>query len=300
MKVFLTGANGVMGRSAAASLLESGHDVVGLVRTAEAARLVADLGVEPWFGDLYDETALAAGMLGCDAVVNFATKVPVGATSISYSQFRGHDRLRVVGTHVAVKAARRAAVSRFVQQSVSFIYADHGEELVDEDSPTAVTRFSEPVVVSETHVRNATLGGIDGVVLRFGLIVGPDPHSAWLLKRARAGKPVGIGTREAWCHVVHPDDVGTAAAAALGAPAGTYNVGAEPLRRGELADVYAHAAGRREGQLYHPLVQRTAGHKIEWLARSQRVSSQRFTAVTGWHPRHPKVVPDWFDELARV
>jgi nucleoside-diphosphate-sugar epimerase len=300
VKVFLTGANGVMGRSAAAALLEAGHDVVGLVRTAEAARLVADLGVEPWFGDLYDETALAAGMLGCDAVVNFATKVPVGATSVSYAQFRSHDRLRVVGTRVAVKAACRASVSRFVQQSVSFIYADHGEDVVDEDSPTDVSRFSEPVVVSETHVRGATAAGIDGVVLRFGLIVGPDPHSAWLLKRARAGRPVGVGAREAWCHVVHPEDVGTAAEAALGVPAGTYNVGAEPLRRGELADTYAHAVGRRTGTLHHPVVQRTVRQKIEWLSRSQRVSSQRFQAATGWQPRHPKVVPDWFDELVHA
>lgn len=295
MKVFLTGANGVMGRSAARSLVQSGHEVVGLVRTAEAARLVADLGVEPWFGDLYDGTALAAGMLGCDAVVNFATKVPVGATSISYAQFRAHDRLRVEGTRVAVEAARRAGVARFVQQSVSFIYADHGEDVVDEDSPTDVTRFSEPVVVCETHVRRAVADGLDGVVLRFGLVVGPDAHSAWLVERARAGRPVGVGRREAWCHVVHPDDVGTAAAASLGAPSGTYNVGAEPVRRGELADAYARAAGRREGVLHHRLVQRTVGHKIEWLARSQRVSSERFAATTGWQPRHPALSPDWLD-----
>jgi hypothetical protein len=33
------------------------------------------------------------------------------------------------------------------------------------------------------------------------------------------------------------------------------------------------------------------------VARSQRVSSQRFSDRTGWHPQYPKLTPDWFDHV---
>ena len=51
MKVFVTGATGYIGGSVAERLIASGHQVVGLVRSAEKAPLLKDRGIEPVLGN---------------------------------------------------------------------------------------------------------------------------------------------------------------------------------------------------------------------------------------------------------
>ena len=49
MKVFVTGATGYIGGSVSARLVQSGYQVLGLVRSEEKekARLLKDRGIEP-------------------------------------------------------------------------------------------------------------------------------------------------------------------------------------------------------------------------------------------------------------
>lgn len=300
MKVFLTGASGVMGRASIDALHDAGHEVIGLARTQATADRIAALGARPVLGDVYDRTALAEGMRGCDAVANLATKVPVGKGALRPGSLKAIDRIRLYGSKVVAEAARRADVGRLVQQSLSFIYADQGDDWIDEHSPVDVTRATEPVVVAEDNVRAFDAVGGTSVSLRFGLITGADPNTQWLFRRAAAGRSIGLGEEESWMHVVHPDDVGTAVVHALGAPGGVYNVGAEPVQRRDYVDMIAVAAGRTAGHFLPPWVLRIGAEKLEILVRSQRVSSQRFADRTGWHPLHSKLTPEWFDDLVRA
>ncbi len=284
-----------MGRSTISALNAAGHTVVGIARSARSADVVAARGAEPARADLYDVEDLTAAMRGCDAVVNVATRVPVGFAMLVPGAWRANDRIRTHGTGIVASAARAAGVGRLVQQSLSFVYADHGDEWIDEHSPIELTRASEPVVVAEGEVDDFTRSGGEGVSLRFGQIAGRDPNTAWLLRRARAGRPTGIGKPDSWAHVVHADDVGTAVVAALTVPPGAYNVGAEPVKRGDMADTFALVGGRKEGRFFSTPMMRLGGQRIEMVSRSQRVSSQRFCDRSGWHPQYPKLTPDWFD-----
>lgn len=284
-----------MGRSTIPALHDAGHTVVGLARSAKAAKVVAARGAEPAIADLFDAAALGRAMQGCDAVINFATRVPIGFTMLLPGAWRTNDRIRSHATGIVAKAAREAGVGRLVQQSLSFVYADHGDDWIDEHSAIELTRASEHVVVAEGEIDDFTRSGGVGVSLRFGQIAGPDGTTAWLLRRARAGRPIGIGARDSWAHVVHADDIGTAAVAALTAPAGAYNVGAEPVKRGDMADTFALVGGRKEGRFFSRPIMWLGGQRLEMISRSQRVSSQRFCDRTGWHPQYPKLTPDWFD-----
>ena len=300
MKVFLTGASGVMGRSSIDALHQAGHTVVGLARTTESAAQISAQGAQPCLGDVYDADALLAGMRGCDAVANLATKVPVGTAALRPGSLKEVERIRVVGSKVVAIAAREAGVGRIVQQSLSFIYADSGDEWIDEHSPIDLTGATEPVVVAEHRMaRFAELGGTS-VSLRFGLITGDDRNTSWMFRRARAGKAIGIGSERSWMHVIHPDDVGSAVVHALTAPGGIYNVGAEPVQRRDYVDTIAQAAGQKAGRFLPKWVERLGSDKLEILTRSQRVSSQLFSDRTGWHPSYPKLTPDWFDAYARA
>lgn len=284
-----------MGRSTISALTAAGHTVVGTARSASAAEVVAARGAEPVRADVFDLEALTAAMRGCDAVVNFATRVPVGFAMLVPGAWRANDRLRSHGAGVVARAAQTAGVERLVQQSLSFVYADHGDEWVDEQSAIELTPASEHVVIAEGEVEQFTRAGGTGVSLRFGQIAGDDRNTAWLLRRARSGRSTGIGHPDSWTHVVHTDDVGTAAVAALTVPSGAYNVGAEPVKRRDMADTFAQVGGRKEGRFFSRPMMRLGGQRIEMVSRSQRVSSQRFSDRTGWYPQYPKLTPDWFD-----
>ncbi|MBA2639181.1 MAG: NAD(P)-dependent oxidoreductase [Nocardioidaceae bacterium] len=293
MQVFVTGASGVMGRSVVVALLGAGHDVRALARSGEQAGRLQDDGVEPVVGGLFDPDGLVVAFSGCDVVCNLASHVPAGFAAVRPGAWRVGDRIRGEGSRVVAQAARAAGVRRFVQESASLLYADGGDQWLTEDSPIAVNRATEPLAMAETHAQEFTDGTRHHVVLRFGSIVGDDDYTRWRLARARSGQPVAYGAPDGWMHVINAEDVGTAVLAALTAPAGTYNVGAEPVRRRDLAQLLTHAVGRdRSRFLTRPLL-RLGGERVEMLTRSHRVSSRAFCRATGWKPRHGELSTEW-------
>jgi nucleoside-diphosphate-sugar epimerase len=298
LKVAITGATGVIGRSAVSALVESGHEVTALARTPDKAALLRSMGAAPVIAALGDHDSLVALFDGADAVCNFATAIPVGYAGAWPGAWRTNDRLRTEGSHRVVEAARQAGVRRVVQESVSFLYADQGDDWITESSSLDITPATEPATVAESHVQDYCCGSRTGVVLRFGLIVGDDKMTRWQLRAAHRGRPVGMGRPDGWLHPVHTDDLGPAVVAALHAPSGTYNVGAEPVRRSDYVQAFADAAGRDGVGFLGPVLNRLAGARAEPLARSLRVSSEHFTASTGWTPRSAGFGTSWLDIAA--
>lgn len=295
MKVVITGGTGVIGRAAVRTLVQAGHEVDVLARSSENVSLIDQLGARPREADLFDVASLTDLYDGADAVVNLATKVPVGYAAAWPSAWRRNDELRTRAVANVTRAARAAGVRRVVQESASFLYADGGEAWITERDPLDITPATEPIAVGESHVQEYTDSTRVGVLLRFGAIMGDDPLTRFFLKAAATGRPVGIGAPRAWTHLVHTDDLGPAVLAALHAPSGIYNVGAVPIRRSELIDGFAAAVGADEGGYLGPVLRRLAGSRIEPMTRSIRVSSDHFTAQSGWLPHRPVFDQGWFD-----
>ena len=295
MKVFVTGATGAMGRSAVTALLAAGHDVAGLARSPSSAAQLEDMGATAVAGGLFDPDGLVSAFSGYEAVCNMATQVPVGYAALRPGAWRVNDRIRARGSRLVVEAARAAGVRLLVQESVSLVYADGGEEWIDESSPVVVNRAAEPMALAEAHAQEFAGRSRDSVVLRLGGIVGDDEYTRWRLARARSGQPIGVGPPDAWAHVLHAEDVGSAVLAALAAPSGIYNVGAEPVRRRELAQVLAGAVGRDRSSFMSRTLVRLGGERLELLTRSQRVSSAAFVTATGWKPQHRELCAEWVE-----
>lgn len=297
MRVVVTGATGVLGSSAVRALLEHRHEVVGLVRSPQKQRLLEDLGATAVQARISDHPAMVRLCEGADAVVNLATSIPVGLAGARPGAWRMNDRLRTEGVRRVVAAAREAGVRRVVQESVSHLYADNGDGWVTEHSALDITPATEPSSVAEAQVQDYLCESRTGVVLRFGLVVGDDPLTRWQLRACRQGRPFGLGAPQGWLHPVHADDVGGAVLAALTAPSGVYNVGAEPVRRADYVQAYADVVGRERGGFVTGLMSRVAGTRMEPATRSLRVSSDRLTATTGWTPGRSRFGADWFEDV---
>jgi nucleoside-diphosphate-sugar epimerase len=292
MKVAVVGATGVVGGSAVRAIVAAGHDVFALARTPQKAAWLEARGATAVRGDIFDRESLTAMFEGCDVVVNAATRIPVGYRAALPSAWRENDRLRTEGVRLVTEAARAAHVRRLVQESVSLLYADSGDAWIDERSSLGINTATEPACVAETHVQEYRSDLRQGVVLRLGTVVGDDPATRWLLRAARRGRPVGMGAPDGWMHTIHTDDVGPAVVAALTAPSGVYNVGAQPVRRCDVVQAYARAAGREVGFM-GPLLTRLSGRRAEPLTRSLRVSSDHFRSQTGWMPRREYFDATW-------
>jgi uncharacterized protein YbjT (DUF2867 family) len=119
MQVTVLGASGKVGRLLVPSLVEAGHDVVGVVRRTEAADEVAAAGARPVLLDLEDETAdPAAALSGSDVVVW------VAGANIATGQEHS-DRVDRDANLRIIAAAAAAGIPRWIQ--VSSLYADRIE-----------------------------------------------------------------------------------------------------------------------------------------------------------------------------
>ena len=85
-----------------------------------------------------------------------------------------------------------------------------------------------------------------------------------------------------------------AAVAALGVPAGTYNiVDNEPLAKRAYADALSAAAGKVPWLRAPGRAALLLGNRSTSLTRSLRVSNARFRKASGWTPLYPSAREGW-------
>jgi nucleoside-diphosphate-sugar epimerase len=296
MRVFVTGATGVIGRHTIPRLLEAGHDVAGVARSDAGAGWLRAVGATPVKLDLFDPAMVHSALSKTDAVVQLATAIPPLARMRRPGAWHTNDRLRTEATRNLVDAAITAGVEVFVQESISFLYADGGAQWLNEsaevDPPFAAAR-SALVAEAETD-RFASTGG-RGVALRMARLYGPGRASAELVAMVQAGRPVVVGRGANYVSSLHAEDAGTAVAAALAVPAGVYNVADDqPTTALRLTATLAATLGappprRVPAWVAAPLL----GGVARLLTVSQRVSNQAFRQAADWEPRYRSVEVGW-------
>jgi nucleoside-diphosphate-sugar epimerase len=153
MRVFLAGATGVIGIRLVPLLIEAGHEVAGMTRSADKAPALRALGAEPVVCDVFDPAAVRDAMVRFrpDAVLHQVTDLPDDASLLP--EFRpANARIRREGTHNLLAAARAAGADRFLAQSIA--WTPPGDDGALEEFEQAVLRAQ-------------------GVVLRYGQFYGP-------------------------------------------------------------------------------------------------------------------------------
>lgn len=295
MRIFVTGATGVIGTRALPLLMNAGHSVTALTRSAGNRQTLTRLGATTAEASLFDVESLRRAMTGHDAVLNLATHVPSSARSMMMRRaWRMNDRIRREGSATVATAAAAEGVGRLVQESFAPMYPDHGDAWIDEEMPIAPASYNESAVDAErSAARFAAQGGV-GVVLRFGAMYGPDGTTRDMVDMIRKGWSPLPGDPGAFFSSLAQDDAATAVVAALDVPSGIYNVVEDdPMRRGEWAASLARAAGARPPRQLPRWLVSLGGSVLRLLARSQRISNARFREASSWGPRYARASDSW-------
>jgi nucleoside-diphosphate-sugar epimerase len=252
MRVFLAGATGVIGSPLVPQLLQAGHEVTAMTRSVLRAAQLEAVGADPVVCDVFDADGVRAAMAAAspEAVIHQLTALPPRLDWANLDLFDENNRVRTEGTRVLVDAALATGARRVVAQSIAFAYAPTGDRVKDEDAalftdaPPPVSGLVAAIVEHEQRVTGTA--GVEGLVLRYGMLYGPGTYhdrrgsTAADIIAARVPLIEGATGMYSWLHVA---DAASAAVAALerGAP-GIYNVvDDEPAPQPEWLPVLARA-----------------------------------------------------------
>jgi 2-alkyl-3-oxoalkanoate reductase len=292
MRVFLAGATGVIGSPLVPQLLQAGHEVTAMTRSVLRAAQLEAVGADPVVCDVFDAAGVHAAMAAAspEAVIHQLTSLPPRLDWRDPNVFDENNRVRTEGTRSLVDAALATGARRMVAQSIAFAYAPTGDRVKEEDAPL-FTDAPPPLggavaalVEHEQRVNDAT--GIEGLVLRYGMLYGPGTYhdrrgsTAADIITGRVPLVEGATGMYSWLHV---EDAASAAVAALerGAP-GIYNVvDDEPAPQPEWLPVLAQALGADPPAVAEPPPPYTPDMSL------RGASNAKAKRELGWHPRYP-------------
>jgi nucleoside-diphosphate-sugar epimerase len=301
MRVFVSGATGVIGRRVVPALLAEGHQVTAAVHTRPRAHPLEAIGARVRELSLFEPDQLRAAVSGHDAIVNMATHVPhSGWGTFLPGAWHETDHIRREGVANLVAAAEATGVRILIQESFAPIYADHGDAWIDEEAPLRPGRYNRSILDAEAAVHHFGGQGGTGIILRFGDFYGEDASQlADMITAVRHGWLPLPGDERSFISSCSHDDAAAAVVAALRVSAGAYNVVDDhPLRHRDFGDALADALGVRHPHLLPRWTAWLGGSVGRTLARSLRVSNQKLRYASGWAPRY-RSVREGFPEVVR-
>ena len=235
MKVLVLGASGFLGSRVVSALMANPQlEVISGTRAGSSRPGPAGVPSRPV--EATERVSVSNALEGITFVVNCVMASPE-------SMRRGVDTL--------VEAALQRNVRRLVQISSTAVYGN-AVGLLDETSPPGsdLDAYARSKAESEELMLRGMERGLDGVILRPGLIYGPGSE-AWtrrigkLLQRRRLGD-LGIAG-DGFCNLIHVEDVAQAVSAALVNPEAqrqTFNLAdPDPPRWNDYLKHFARAIG---------------------------------------------------------
>jgi len=303
MKIFVSGATGVIGKRLVPLLLNSGHEVTGVARSEHKAELLNKMGAGVAEVSLFDRDKLEQAIKGHDAIINMATHIPPTTRAFFKSAWKENDRIRKYGSANLVDAAISAGVKIFIQESFAPMYGDHRDEWIDENWPVQPVAYNFTTLDAEKSVQRFIQNGGTGIIMRFSFFYGPDPKGATLdiIRFVKKGWVPFAATPEGFISSISHDDAASAAVAALNIPSGIYNISDdEPLRRRDFFDSLSDALNVRHPKFPPAWIGKFMGSVGKMLSRSLRISNNKFRTASGWKPQFPSVREGWPAMLKQI
>jgi len=300
MRVFVTGATGLVGRALSRSLRAAGHEVLGLSRRALPEGLPE--GVRPVRGDPALPGAWQEELATCDACVNLAGE-PVAGGRWTEGRKRAIRESRVEATRNIASILARRGPTVLVSGSAIGYYGARGDEVIDEDSHPG-DDFLAGVARDWEEAAHLAAPRARVVLMRTGIVLAREGGALPQLARPFrmfVGGPIGDGAFwQSWIHL--EDEIGLLRLALEeGRAEGPLDATApSPVRNREMARALGRVLGRPSLVATPALALRAAlGEMAEVVLSSQRVLPRKALAL-GYTFRFPELEPALRELLGRA
>jgi nucleoside-diphosphate-sugar epimerase len=290
MRVFVTGASGFIGSATVRELIDSGHEVLGLARSDEAAAALAGAGAEVHRGSLDDLDSLRRGADAADAVIHTAF-----VHDFSQMAKSGEIDLRAVET---LGAALEGSARPLAIASGTALASGAGRPATEEDVADSASAGSHRAP-SERAMLALAERGVRSAVVRLGASVhgegdhGFVPVLIGIAREKGVSGYIGDGANR-WPAVHRLDAARLFRLAVESAPAGSvlHGVADEGVPIREIAEVI----GRGLDVPVVSVAPEEAADHFGWLAHFLAADIPASSALTrerlGWTPAHPGLVED--------
>jgi nucleoside-diphosphate-sugar epimerase len=302
MRVFVAGGTGAIGKLLIPYLVEHGHEVVGLVRSAEKRKAVEELGAKAAVADALDKAALTEAVRSAqpEVIIHQLTAL-AGVTSFRKldQQFALTNRLRTEVTDTLLSAARSVGARRFIAQSFcGWPFAREGgpvkteEDPLDPSPPKPFRKTLEAIRYLEDTVRSTA--GLDAFALRYGFFYGPGTslaHDGQIVELVRKRQLPIVGDGAGIWSFIHISDAARATVAAVssGHP-GIYNVvDDEPAPISTWLPALAQAVGAKPPRRVPTAVGKLALGEggVSMMTQIRGGSNAKAKRELGWQPLYP-------------
>ncbi len=240
LRIAVTGASGLLGRTLTSHLWSEGHSVLPLVRGNAGSGQVRWDPTGPW-----DPTPLE----GVDGVVHLAGE-GIGEGRWTPDRKSRISASRIDGTRSLVQglASLRTPPGVLISASAMGFYGDRGEATLDDSAPAGHDWLSEVATRWEAEALAAKMFGARVVITRFGLLLSPE---GGVLGKMLTPFKLGVGGRlgdgHQWMSWTTLRDTARVITAALTDPRyeGPFNVATPaPVRNSEFTAILGRVLRR--------------------------------------------------------
>lgn len=207
MKILVTGATGLIGRSLCRSLTSDNHTVVALSRRPHGDSDLSAAAVHRW--DPLGGPPPAEALQGVESVVHLAGE-PIAARRWSAEQKERIRGSRVISTRNLVEGLRQASSkpATLISGSAVGFYGDRGDETLDERSTSGSGFLPEICLDWESEAERAAGLSIRVVRVRTGVVLSRDGGALKkMLPAFKLGVAGRLGSGKQWFPWIHISDI---------------------------------------------------------------------------------------------
>jgi dihydroflavonol-4-reductase len=195
MRVFITGADGILGNNLVRMLLDNGHEVSVFIETGKRARFLEELPIRMSYGCILNYHELKRAMEGSGVVIHAAA-----ITDTVPPQHPKYRKINIEGTLNILAAVKELGIRRLIHVGTANSFGAGDErDPGDETCPFRAARYGLDYIATKKVAQDEVLravaeDGVDAVVVNPTFMIGPwdsKPSSGKMILAICSGKLPG-------------------------------------------------------------------------------------------------------------
>ncbi|MEO0897044.1 MAG: NAD-dependent epimerase/dehydratase family protein [Bacteroidota bacterium] len=247
-KIFVTGADGMLGSNLVRELLSRNYEIRALIQKGRQSPTLEGLDIEQFEGDLLDKESMDKAMEGCEYVIHVAA-----ITNVWPSQDPIFHKINVEGTENIIELCLKHQVKRLVHvgSASSFGFGEKSQP-GDEGTPYKSAKYGLDYIDTkregQIRVEEAVKEkGLQAVIVNPTFMIGPydtKPNAGQIILGVYEGKTPGFSPGgKNWVYVKDVA-IGIANALTMGKIGESYILGHENLSFKEAFEIISRIVGK--------------------------------------------------------